>query len=444
MASHAAALAPVPGTERISSVDTIRGVAVLGILLMNIVSFGLPAIAYDDPTLIAGGGINDRVWFWNTVLFEGKMRALFSMLFGAGLVIMTARAEARSRTAPFADIYLRRNLWLTAIGILHAFFLWEGDILYMYGLCGLLLFTLRGLSPKILVVAGLALMLVLAPKSWLEGFDLECKQRAAAEAEAAKARGEKLTADQEAAIGAWKEKLKERKPGREELDKQIKGYQGGYWTVFLHRHLGIVHWQSSGFYLWAFWDVAGMMLIGMALMKLGIFSAARAGRVYAGLALMGFGAGLPLSWWLTNLRSASNFDPIVSAYASMGYEPARVLVAFGYVGLLGWLCRVEALPGLRRALANVGRMALTNYLLASLIASTVFYGYGFGLFGKLERYQLYFAVAGTWAVQLILSALWLRHFEYGPVEWAWRSLTYWRRQPFRLRTGAPEALAAEA
>jgi uncharacterized protein len=442
MAASTDLLAPVSIRERISSVDTIRGVAVLGILLMNILMFGRPGP--DDPSVMGETGVNYQTWYWVTLLFEGKMRAMFSMLFGAGLVIMTARAAARGREGGLADIYLRRNLWLLVFGVAHAFLLWDGDILYFYAACGLFLYAFRNVPPKWLIAGGIVVLLVTVPKSWLEGFDRECKRNAAQAAEAAKAKGAKLTPEQEATIGAWKEKMKEFKPDREELKKQIQAHQGSYLDRFIRRHGSVVFWQSNGFYLWGIWDVLGMMLIGMALMKLGVFPAEWPVRKLAILALATYAPGIALTWAMLRASIAANFEPVAQGYISMGYEPARALMGVGYASMLALVCRAGVLAGVRRGLAGVGQMALTNYLLASLVCTTLFYGYGFGLFGKLERHQLYFVVASVWVVQLALSPVWLRHFQYGPVEWAWRSLTYWKRHPLRIEREEEARPAAAA
>ena len=156
-----AAFAPVTNRERIVSIDTLRGVALLGILLMNIVVFGLPENAYDDPT-IAGGhtGLNLAFWYANQIFFEGKMRTLFSMLFGAGVVLLTLRAEERGGGLRARGIYYRRTLWLVVFGLLHAYFIWMGDILYYYGVVGLMLFPLRKLRPAALLAAGALLLMI--------------------------------------------------------------------------------------------------------------------------------------------------------------------------------------------------------------------------------------------------------------------------------------------
>jgi uncharacterized protein len=445
MAALADTPAPVSASERVSSVDMIRGFAVLGILLMNIIGFGLPGQAYDDPTIAGGAeGINLQFWLWNTILFEGKMRAIFSMLFGAGLILMAGRADTSGRSTGFGDIYLRRNLWLLALGLVHAYLIWDGDILYYYALTGLFLYPLRKLEAWPLIAIGFVLLAICVPKGWLEGFDRQCKREAADRAQSVKAAGRKLTAEQEAAIGAWESKLKELKPSREEIEKTIQLHRKGYWPIFLHRQSMVPMWQSTFYYLWGFWDAAGMMLIGMGLMKLGFLAAALSTRAYLLTALLGYAIGLPWTAWMTLTRLSENFDPVASGYIGMWYELPRLSIGVAHVAILALIARAGLLTWLRRGLAAVGQMALSNYILTSLICTTIFYGYGFGLFGALQRHQLYYVVFGVWSIQLVLSPIWLRHFQFGPLEWAWRSLTYWRRQPMRIERPSPDAITATA
>ena len=188
--SPVASVTPVGAPERIPSIDVLRGFALLGILLMNIVSFALPDAAYWDPTAAGGAaGVDLAAWLLSAVLFEGKMRSIFSMLFGAGVVLLTSRVEERGLEAQAADIYYRRALWLIAFGLAHAYFLWGGDILYGYGVAALVLYPFRRQSPRFLVLAGLLLLAILVPKSLLDGRHIESLRARAAAAASAKAAG---------------------------------------------------------------------------------------------------------------------------------------------------------------------------------------------------------------------------------------------------------------
>ncbi len=434
-------VAPVAPSERISSIDTLRGFALLGILLMNIVGFALPNNAYDDPTIAGGAtGINLGVWAVNYILIEGKMRAIFSMLFGAGVVLLTSRAEQRGGEGRVADIYYRRTLWLLAFGMAHAYFLWEGDILYYYAVVGLMLFPFRRLSAKGLLIVAAVVLAVLVPKNISEGRHIQSLRDKAAAADAAATAGKTLTEEQREDQRSWTEKLKEMKPPASEIEKETAAHRGGYWKLFLRRQEKVSRGESIGFYRWGFFDAAGMMLIGMALVRLGVFSAARSYRTYALMALVGYAVGLSINSYVAYRDIQIHFDVIGmmfrwnphGLFLWLAYDVERVAVALAHVGVLMIICKAGALQWLTSRLAAVGQMALSNYLTHTLICTTLFNGYGFGLFAKLQRYQIYGVVLAIWVLQLAVCKIWLRHFRFGPVEWVWRSLTYWKRQPLRL------------
>jgi uncharacterized protein len=425
-------VAPVARSERISSVDVLRGVALLGILLMNIQSFGSPGAADDNPRLGKGGDnpANVTCWMVNQVLFEGKMRTIFSMLFGAGVIILTSRAEKRGAQAEIADIYYRRTIWLLVFGLVHAYFLWDGDILFYYGAVGLLLFPLRKLRPIFLITGGLLLLAVVVPKAFLAAAEAEETRRKGEEAEIAAKAGEKLTKEQQAAKDAFAEQRKRPEPDDKEIQEEIADHRGGYWTLFPRRARAVAQAESTEFYQTTFYDVAGMMLIGMGLMKLGVFSASRSTRFYRYLTLLGYGIGVPLNlavgiYAVRNAFNQSEFDGLWM----IAYHPGRLSVALGHIGLLMLICKAGYFPAVTSRLAAVGQMALSNYFLQTVVCCLFFNGYGWGWFGYLQRYELLYVVFAVWAIQLLLSSLWLRFFQFGPMEWLWRSLTYWRLQP---------------
>jgi uncharacterized protein len=412
-------------------------VAVLGILMMNITSFALPMAAYVNPAVAGGDSeLNLVVWYVNHLLFHGKMRATFSMLFGAGFILLTERAEKRGGTAQSADIYYRRILWLILFGIIHAYFFWYGDILYMYGVAGLMLFPLRKVSAWWLLVAGLVLLTVVPAKSVWEAREVRTMRTAAAEADAAAAAGQTLTDEQIAAQKSWADKLKEMNPDAKELAKEIADHHADYWTLFLRRMKTVVQFQSIIYYRYAFFDVMSMMLIGMAFLKFGILSGERSYRFYQILTAFGYGLGLPLNAYLGWLQMSHHFDWETNQLAGWAaHDFYRFLVVLGHIGALMLVCKSGRLTWLTSRLAAVGRMALSNYLFETL-ASTVFFD-RLGFFGEWERYQLVFFVLAVWALQLALSPVWLRFFKFGPMEWLWRSLTYWKLQPILVRKSEP-------
>jgi uncharacterized protein len=427
---------PVAPAERVTAVDVLRGVALLGILPMNIVGFAWPFTAYFDPT--AGGGFEglDRViWIVCHIVFDQKMLTIFSMLFGAGLILMGDRAAARGR--PLARTYYRRVLWLLAIGIVHAYLLWDGDILVVYAECGLLLYLFRRVSPRTLIVIGAIGILIAALIGFGISFGIEFVRDTAAAAVAAEKAGEKPTEFQSSLREVWEKSVRaEVEPTPEErtkkLNKEIAAYRDGYFGIVRHRAPDLIGTQTFGFIFLFLWGIGGRMLVGMGLMKLGVFAAGRPARLYVGLIALGYGLGLPLVVYDTFALIRNGFATTTLFRSKMGYnEIGSVLVALGHVGVVMLVVRAGALPWLTARLAAVGRMALTNYLAHTLICTTIFYGYGFGLFATINRTGLMGIVLAIWIVQLIVSPLWLARFRFGPAEWLWRSLTYWRMQPMR-------------
>ena len=312
---------PVLADERIGSMDVLRGVAVLGILLMNILGFALPFAASFDPT-VAGGitGANRWIWAINTVLFEGKMRAIFSMLFGAGMLVLTSRLEQRGAAAESADIYYRRLLWLVAFGLAHAYFVWWGDILFFYGVLGLFLFPLRRLAGPTLVAAGLCLLLIGAGRNLLAAVDVRGVRHAALAANAAAASGATLSEEQKAAQAAWEERVKHSKPPEEEIRKETAAYRGSYLDALRQRAGFLAREQPTVLYHFFIFDIGGMMLLGIGLLKLGVFSASRSVRDYWILATLGFGIGLPLAAVSVRNDLVSGFNPATTALSTVGWR----------------------------------------------------------------------------------------------------------------------------
>ncbi len=223
---------PAPAARRIEALDFVRGVALCGILLMNITAFGLPD-AYVNPTN-SGGATGANLWAWivTEIGFEGTQRALFSMLFGASAILLTSRLEAAGRPDA-ADIYLRRNLWLVGFGFVNAFiFLWFGDILYAYGVAALFLYVFRKLAAKWLLAIGLGTLLLGAVWSAYDNRVLLAKHEAYAAAVQARAGGARLDEAQQGAIDAWDEARTEFKSTPEEIADAVGGRVNGYWAAF--------------------------------------------------------------------------------------------------------------------------------------------------------------------------------------------------------------------
>jgi uncharacterized protein len=427
---------PVAGFERVASVDVLRGVALLGILAMNIVFFALPGPAYSNPTRGGGdSGLNLFLWIFNHLVFDGKMMTLFSMLFGAGLVLMGDRADARG--ASLGWVYYRRVLWLLVIGGLHAYLLWSGDILVLYAECGLVLYPFRRRSARTLIIVGILAMLVIMPLGMGIRTGIGFLESTAARAEAARAAGERPTKFQAWIHELWTKEVQPKlEPSHEKKDekynKEVETYRGRYWGIVRHNAGELLAGQTIAFVIELLWAVGGRMLLGMGLMKLGVFSASRSWRFYGRMAALGYGLGLPLVGYDTYALLRHDFHYSQEFLSTFVYNyVGTVLVALGHAGAVMLICKSGALSWLTRRLAAVGRMALTNYLMQSVICTTLFYGYGFCLYGRFDRTGLAGVVLAIWVFQLAISPVWLRYFRFGPAEWLWRSLTYWRLQPMR-------------
>jgi len=439
---------PVTATERYFAVDVLRGFALLGILAMNIVDFGWPGAAYANP--MRGGGFEgtDRaVWFFNHLVFEMKMMTIFSMLFGAGFVLMDHRASMRG--ASIRGVYYRRILWLLVIGLVHAYLIWDGDILVAYAETGLFLYLFRNKTPRTLIILGISALLVLVPLIVGIGSAINFMKAATVRVEAQIKENQKPTWLDQRAHDFWTRNLeKEFKRDPETLAKNwaddLAVHRGNYFGIVKHRAPHLLMAQTIGFLLGGGLFAASRMLVGMGLMKLGVFSAQRSRRFYWWLVAIGYGIGVPLMVFdaIKLIQNEFSFDYLIMHYGVFYNAFGSLVVALGHVGMLMLVVQSGLIGWLTTRLAAVGRMALSNYLTHSLVCTTLFYGYGFGLFGHINRTGLAGIVLAIWIFQLVVSPIWLKHFRFGPAEWLWRSLTYWRLQPFVARKSEALGLAS--
>lgn len=427
---------PVDETHRISALDAIRGFALLGILLMNIIGMGMYGGAYDDPTVTGGStGLNLWIWIVMHVLAEGKMRCLFSMIFGASVVLLTSRLETRRDCA---DIYYRRTLWLLLFGIAHGYLLWAGDILYPYALCGLALYPFRKLPARKLLIIGGALLFISAGIHIEDGFKQRDTIRNGLAAEQLEKKGVALTDEQEDAESDYEQWRETMRPTPRETEKTNQQHRSRNPLRVIEARAKVTSkLHSTPYYSGDLIDIWCMMFTGMGLLKRGVLTGQCSDRFYAFAVLLGYGIGIPINSYTAYLIVRSHFDPATQAFTGSTYDLGRLVVAIGHLGLVMLLARKGVLGPVMRSLAAVGQMAFSNYIFQSVIAVIVFTGIGLALYGRLQRYQLYYVVAAIWIFQLIVSPIWLRHFRFGPLEWCWRSLTYWRKQPMRRfpRTG---------
>lgn len=409
--------------ERHISIDAVRGFALLGILLMNIVGMGLPTFAYINPTYYGGHeGANMWAWAINYVVADGKMRGLFTMLFGASMILIADRAEGQ-RPGP-ASIHYRRVFWLFVFGMLHAYLLFFGDILVCYALAGAVVFLFRKWSPKLLIGIGALVLAGLVVKGLIETDHLE-KLRALASSPDAS----------EATRKAWAQNGFILNPPASMGEAEIKGYRGGFIDAVKARSMAAMILQTVIMFNETLWEAIAQMMIGIGLYRLGFFTLGWKTRSYATMMAIGWGIGIPAMIWLTWGAVQSGFEPIVMTRTSYWGAIPRPFIALAHASAVLLLVRAGAVRWLMDRLAAAGRMALSNYLGTSIVTAFVFCGFGLGLYGQLERYQLYAVVAGVWLLILLWSKPWMSAFHYGPFEWLWRSLVRWKPQPFMKRPG---------
>lgn len=409
-------LRPVTEMERIVSLDVLRGFAVLGILVMNIQMFSMIMAAYVNPTAYGNlEGANYLVWFLSHVLTDQKFMTIFSMLFGAGIVLMWQRAERSGRKV--TGLHYRRMFWLLVFGLAHAYLLWVGDILFLYGFCGLFVFWFRRFRPWLLILIGLLVISVAATLSLLVGLSLPYWPPEQVE---------------EMVRQGWR-------PGPEIVAETVGNYQGGWTDQMRSRVPEALSTQIGGFLFWGIWRAGGLMLIGMALFKLGVFSAARSRGFY--LTLIGLAAfvGIPIVVYGALRNFAAGWDMSRMFFGGLYNYWASLLVSLGWVGMIMLACQAKRCLPFTRPLAAVGRMAFTNYILQTLICTTLFYGHGFGLYGQVSRVGQILIVFAVWAFLIPFSVIWLRHFRFGPLEWLWRTLSYMKVQPMRRQAAAAQA-----
>ena len=326
-----AAAGPVAGSERIASLDVLRGVGVLGILVMNVYAFAMPFPAYTNPYVMGGTDpLNLGVWIVTHILFDQKFMTIFSMLFGAGIVLMAERATARG--AAFGGVFYSRQIWLLVLGALHAYLIWFGDILFYYALIGMLAFLFRKRSARTLIVTACVLLCVPPVFNYGSSFYMENLMSDVAEIEDMADAGASLSAEELATLDEWRASRIFFAPTDEDVQADLDAYRSDYATILEHRvpFVLMMHLQATPFFM--LWRIGGLMLLGMALMKLGAFTADRPTDFYRRLLFAGYAFGLPLTVLSAWLLFANRFDPVfVMRVGMLPNYVGSVLVALGHV-----------------------------------------------------------------------------------------------------------------
>ncbi len=405
-------------SDRILTLDIVRGVAVMGILVMNIAAFALPYPAYANPAAYGGDtGLDFASWAFNFLVFDGKMRGLFSILFGASTLLVIDRTIAGGGGA---KSHYARMLVLLGFGLIHFYFIWFGDILVLYSLCGMLLYFFRNKSPRALIrwaVAFLSLSLIYFGLVGLTGA-LAGNPNLPPEAAAGMIESRAVI---ESELGAASPKI----PG------DLTLYRSDYSSIVDSR-LNDRRWEPFLSFFGLGFETLGLMFLGMAMFKSNFLTGQWDQARYRRWALRSAAIALPplafLAWW----QASANFDSVRVFLAFLSLSvPFDTLLAVGWAAAIIWWVKVGPMPALKARVAAAGRMAFTNYLATSVVMTSIFYGYGLGLFGEISRAGLWLFVLGMWALILAWSKPWLARFHYGPLEWLWRTLSRGALQPLR-------------
>jgi uncharacterized protein len=402
------------------SLDALRGIAVMGILLMNITAFAMPEAGYMNP--MAWGGddpVNLAVWAVNFILIDGKMRALFSMLFGASMLLIIDRAEAADGDGIM--VHLRRMGTLLLIGLFHHYFIWDGDILTLYAVIGAIVASLfygrdrQDFRRWSIRLFGAAFLLWAVLSAGFVALDY-AGHRPGASAEA-------VEAAKDLRVSFWE-------PNAVRDARELAEHRGSYVSLTRQRITEGAGGPISAALLFGF-ETAALMLLGMALFRTGAMTGEWDESRYRRAAIISYGIGLSGGAIIAALIWRSGFDALWCAIGSLTLDmPFQIFTMLGHASVAMILIKRHAGSALIARIAAAGRAAFSNYLGTSVVMTFVFYGYGLGWFGWVNRWQCMVIVLVAWVAMLAWSKPWLERFHYGPMEWLWRSMARLRVQPF--------------
>ena len=389
---------PIDLKNRIHSLDLLRGFAVLGILIMNITSFSQISMAYMNPKIGAGlEGYNQYFHGFNFIFADTRFMSIFSMLFGAGVVLFTQRIEAKGKRV--AALHYKRMFWLLFFGLIHAYFIWVGDILVAYAICGSLVFFFRKKSIRTLFIMAIILFLIPIIFNFMNFYG--------------------MPADELESTFAFFH------PTTKEIASQTQEMRGSYLEQMPLRMKEALGLQTVVFMLEMFWRASAMMLLGMILYRKGVLSAEKSTTYYKKMMWVGFVPGLILSGISLSQAYASEWNAAYVMNIGANYKfVSGIFMALGYIGLVIWCHKKGVFIKFQNRLRATGRIAFTNYIGMSVICTLIFNGHGLGLFGTLDRLEQFLIVISIWILILIISHLVLKNYRFGPLEWFWRTLTY--------------------
>jgi len=426
---------PVAQSDRIIILDSLRGIAILGILLMNIPGFSMAINGHDPSVLNEFGSINFKIWYVVDWLPAGTQRALFSMLFGAGIILFINGKEKRTGGLLPADYFFRRQLWLIVFSLFDVFILlWWGDILLDYACLGMVMFAFRNLPARRLLVGAAFCFVFMFTRDNADLYRDKAtiyKGEVVAAIDTTKSGLSVAQKEELQAMIAFKDRNKHENKVRR-MERAIQKTTGGYEELYTFRTN--LYTDSLVRYLFfGVWDVLTFMFLGMAFLKMGVLTGQAPTKLYFWMCVVGLGAGLAVSYFQLKpmIDVRFNWFEYTKRISIELHELSRTLRSIGMFGLIMLLYKSGWFKWLFALMRPVGQMAFTNYLTQSLLCGIFFYGIGFGMYGQLQRYETYYVVLAVWTIQIAWSHAWLKYFRFGPLEWAWRSLTYWKAQPMR-------------
>lgn len=398
-------LTKVEKQSRIVSLDVIRGFAILGILLMNIQSFSMIGQAYLNPMAYGDmNGLNKWVWVFSHVFADQKFMTIFSMLFGASTIMIAEKVALEKGSS--LGIHYSRNFWLLIIGLIHAYVFWYGDILTPYAVCAFLLYPFRKLSIKKLLILGVFIFSISSVIELSIGYF-----------ESIEAANNVSSFD-----AGWN-------PSQRIIDAEINAYLGDFASQMSQRIKTATMMHTVVFILFYFWRISGLMLIGMALFKSGFLSGKLETKSYQKILKLTAPIGFLLVIYGVTQNFEDNWSPGYAQYVGSQFNYwGSLLIAISYISAVVLCIHTGKFKKATEYFASVGRMALSNYLIQTLICTFIFYGFGLGFFCQVERIYQLLIVIGVWTFQIFSSTLWLKHFRFGLFEWLWRSLTYMKIQ----------------
>jgi len=403
--------------QRHITLDAMRGFAVMGILAMNIIGFAMPEWAYITPAAYGTETVADQItWAFSFIFIDGKMRGLFSLLFGASMMLVMDRATAKGESA--AQVHYRRMGWLAVFGLAHYFFIWFGDVLFLYAIVGMIAFWFRDWPPERLVKVALIIFAVGLVIWGLQFGGLQVWQFLATRPDA--------SADM---VRQYREMM-DSPDFAFNIAPDLALHRGSYAEIVADK---LNDWSAPiTTVLMSVCETLPLMMIGMAMHKSGFMTGNWEAADYRRWAMRLVPIGLLLTAALAAWMMAADFDRVTSlaVFFFWGAVP-RMMLTIGYAAVLILLIGRYRYHLMLARVAAAGRSAFSNYLGTSIAMTTIFYGYGFGLFGDVGRVGVWVFVIGAWAVMLFWSKPWLTKFHYGPLEWLWRSLARGKMQAMR-------------